>query len=110
MTESQQARLPELQNMCLDAHFHESTGRGGVGGQLARESTHDSRCGRVDSFGRARSARRKIGGYIESTAAAVMSGQFDNFCRSALADPWIYPSTLPRIPNLGTHTHTPHQT
>ena len=46
---------------------------GGVGGQLARESAaRGAREEKFDSFAPA-----------ESTAAAVMSGQFDNFCRSA---------------------------
>ena len=49
--------LADLQNMCLDAHLHESTGRGGVGGQLA-EST---------------------AGAGESTASAARGAREENF-------------------------------
>ena len=67
----------DLQNMCLDAHFHESTGRGG---RWTASPGVDSRCGRVDSFGRARSARRKFSTRMRSCRTCVqtlmiMSGQ-----------------------------------
>ena len=72
------ANPPDLQNMCLDAHFHESTGRGG--GRWTASPGVDSRCGRVDSFGRARSARRKFSTRMRSCRTCVqtlmiMSGQ-----------------------------------
>ena len=56
------------QNMCLDAHHHESTGRGGVGGQLARESTAGA--GESTQLRPRAERAKKIGGYIKLICCA----------------------------------------